>query len=345
MRIPRSRTLLSLAVGVAVAASSTSALAATKTTKAEKAAKATKTTTKATTNTKSSKPTTKATPASDTTVPAAAKSFPTIKIGSIPDQDPARISRQFGLVADYLASKTGRKVEFVPISDYPAAVSAFRIGDLDLVWFGGLTGVQAQKQVPQAKYIAQRDLDAKFKSVFIANKAARVPPIDTVLKLRFLKGLSFTFGSESSTSGRLMPQYFLDEAGVELQDLKGQPGFSGSHDKTIRLVEAGTFDAGALNKAVWDSNVARKTVDLDKVQVIFETPTYFDYHWLARPDFDDRFGAGAADSVKKAFLSLSPAVPAEAAILELFSAGSFIETNRANYNQIEKTAKALNLLS
>jgi phosphonate transport system substrate-binding protein len=273
------------------------------------------------------------------------KNAPTLKIGTIPDQDPAKLARQFGLVADYFAAKTGKKVEFVPVTDYAAAVTAFRVGDLDLVWFGGLTGVQAQKQVPGAAYLGQRDIDAKFKSVFIANTSARIPPIDTVLKLRFLKGLSFTFGSESSTSGRLMPQYFLDEGGVELQDFKGQPGFSGSHDKTIRLVEAGTFDAGALNKAVWDTAVTRKTVDLDKVRVIYETPTYFDYHWLARPDMDEKFGSGTTASLKTAILKLSPAVPAEAAILELFSAASFIETNRANYGQIEKTAKGLKLLT
>jgi phosphonate transport system substrate-binding protein len=276
---------------------------------------------------------------------AAPKNVPTIKIGTIPDQDPAKLARQFALVADYLSAKGGKKVEFVPVTDYAAAVTAFRVGDLDLVWFGGLTGVQAQKQVPDAGYLAQRDIDARFKSVFIANTSARIPPIDSVLKLRFLKGLSFTFGSESSTSGRLMPQYFLDEGGVELQDFKGQPGFSGSHDKTIRLVEAGTFDAGALNKAVWDTAVEKKTVDTEKVRVIFETPTYFDYHWLARPDMDSKFGSGTTAAMKSAILKLSPSVPAEAAILDLFSAKSFVETNKSNYGQIEKTAKGLKLLT
>jgi phosphonate transport system substrate-binding protein len=291
------------------------------------------------------KPTTTAAPTTAAPTTVAPKNVPTLKIGTIPDQDPAKLARQFALVADYLAAKSGKKVEFVPVTDYAAAVTAFRVGDLDLVWFGGLTGVQAQKQVPDAAYLGQRDIDAKFKSVFIANTSARIPPIDSVLKLRFLKGLSFTFGSESSTSGRLMPQYFLDEGGVELQDFKGQPGFSGSHDKTIRLVEAGTFDAGALNKAVWDTAVAKKTVDTEKVRVIFETPIYFDYHWLARPDMDSKFGSGTTAAMKSAILKLSASVPAEAAILDLFSATSFIETNKANYGQIEKTAKGLKLLT
>jgi phosphonate transport system substrate-binding protein len=270
---------------------------------------------------------------------------PTLRIGTIPDQDPAKITRQFGAVADYLKTKTGLDVKFVPVTDYNAAVTAFRVGDLDLVWFGGLTGVQAQKQVPQAIYVAQRDIDARFKSVFIANSSARIPPINNVGNLAFIKGLSLTFGSEVSTSGRTMPQFFLDEAGLDLSDFKGQPGFSGSHDKTIRLVESGAFEVGALNKAVWDSNVAAKTVDLEKVRVIYETPSYYDYHWLARPDTDERFGSGTAKKLKDAFLSLSKETPEGTNLLSLFGAGSFIETKQSNYGQIEKVGKRLGLLN
>jgi phosphonate transport system substrate-binding protein len=297
----------------------------------------------AATKAKAKKPTTTAAPVVVTTA-APKPNAPTLRIGSIPDQDPAKITRQFGLVADYLKTKTGLDVKFVPVTDYTAAVTAFRVGDLDLVWFGGLTGVQAQKQVPQAIYIAQRDIDARFKSVFIANTSARVPAINSVGNLAFLKGLSLTFGSEVSTSGRTMPQYFLDEAGLDLQDFKGQPGYSGSHDRTIRLVESGAFDVGALNKAVWDTAVANKTVDLDKVRQIFETPSYFDYHWLARPDTDERFGAGTAKRLKDAFLSLSKDTPEGTSLLGLFSAGSFIETKQSNYGQIEKVGKRLGLL-
>jgi phosphonate transport system substrate-binding protein len=295
-------------------------------------------TTKKTTTTK--KPA-KTTPA--TTV-APKKDVPTLKIATIPDQDPAKLQRQFALVSQYLAAKTGLKVEYVPVTEYAAAVSGYRIGDLDLVWFGGLTGVQGAKQLPGSIYVGQRDIDAKFKSVFIANSSFKAPTIDTVGKLTYVKGESLTFGSEISTSGRLMPQFFLDEAGLDLSDFKGQPGFSGSHDKTIRLVEAGTYTVGALNKAVWDSNVANKTVDTSKVRVIFETPSYFDYHWLARPETDKKFGAGTTAKLRAAILGLNKDVPEQKAILDLFSAQSFIDTKGDNYGQIEKTAKKLGLL-
>lgn len=274
-----------------------------------------------------------------------AKPKPTLRIGSIPDQDPAKIQRGFGLVAKFLESKLGQKVEFVPVADYTAAVTAFRVGDLDLVWFGGLSGVQAQKQVKDAIYVAQRDIDPKFRSVFIAGTDQRLPAINRVADLIFLKGLSMTFGSENSTSGRTMPQFFLDQAGLELSDFKGAVGYSGSHDKTIRLVESGAYEAGALNKAVWDSNVAAKTVNLDKVKVVFTTPTFFDYHWLARPDTDTKFGSGTAAKLRAAFLGVNKTSAEGKDVLDFFGAESFIETKNENYKDIERIAKRLGLIS
>ena len=127
-------------------------------------------------------------------------------IGAIPDQDPEKLQRRFGLLADYLEGELGVPVEYIPVTDYAASVTAFRVGDLDMVWFGGLTGVQARLQVDDAQAIIQRDIDEQFHSIFIANKDSGITPIEDISDLNQLAGHSFTFGSESSTSGRLMPQ-------------------------------------------------------------------------------------------------------------------------------------------
>ena len=92
-----------------------------------------------------------------------------LRISAIPDQKPEKLNRLYPLVAGELGRQLGVKVKYVPVVDYAAAVSAFRTGDLDLVWFGGLTGVQARLQKPGAKVIAQRDIDVAFHSIFIAN--------------------------------------------------------------------------------------------------------------------------------------------------------------------------------
>lgn len=260
-------------------------------------------------------------------------------IGAIPDQDPEKLQREYSKLANYLSETLEVPVEYQPVTDYAASVSAFRVGDLDMVWFGGLTGVQARLQVDGAEALVQRDIDEAFTSVFVVNSATGIDSISSVAELDVLKGRTFTFGSESSTSGRLMPQAFLSEAGVSLDDFEGEPGFSGAHDKTLELVEAGSFEAGALNSAVWHSRVEAGEVDLDKVTLLFETPPYHDYHWVIRPDLTERYGEDFPQRVVDAFLQLDASNPDHAEILDFFSAERFIVTKNDNYLQIEAVGR------
>lgn len=265
----------------------------------------------------------------------------TLSIGAIPDQDPQKLQRQYEKLAAYLEKELGVPVKYQPVTDYTAAVTAFKVGDLQLVWFGGLTGVQARLQVPGAEAIAQRDVDEKFQSVFIANKRSLITPFNDIADLQKLKDRTFTFGSESSTSGRLMPQYFLKQAGIKLEDFKGKPGFSGDHDKTIKLVEAATYEVGAVNKKVWEKRLASKEVDPNKVEAIWETPTYYDYHWVINPDVNKRYGADFVKKVQNAFLKLDPRVPEHKEVLDLLEAKKFISTQNSNYSQIEAVGREI----
>lgn len=266
-------------------------------------------------------------------------------ISAIPDQDPEKLGRLYPALAERLATLTGVAVTYRPVTDYSAVVRAFEIGDVDLAWVGGLTGVQARTRVPGAMALAQRDIDADFHSVFIAGPAAGIEPFTDAAGLQSLAGHSFTFGSETSTSGRLMPQHFMEQGGLELTALQGQPGFSGSHDATIEAVASGSFEVGAVNEQVWEAARTAGEVDLSQVVVLWRTPGYADYHWIVRPDLDTRLGAGSTTRVTDALLGLSADVPADAAILELFGATSFVPTDNASYDRIEAVARGLGLLA
>jgi phosphonate transport system substrate-binding protein len=267
---------------------------------------------------------------------------PVLRIGAIPDQNPEKLNRLYGLVADELSQQLGVTVTYVPVTDYTAAVSAFRTGNLDLVWFGGLTGVQASLQKPGAQMIAQRDIDAQFYSVFIANARSGLKPIQNQKGLTALKGKRFTFGSESSTSGRLMPQYFLGQAGVKLSDFAGgAPGFSGSHDATIALVQSGTYDAGAVNEQVWKSSLRSGKANRSKVVQIWRTPSYPDYLWLGQPNLDQRFGKGFSAKLRKAILSWRAADPEQKQILALFGAQQFTTVKAGEYKKIEQVGRQI----
>jgi len=272
----------------------------------------------------------------------AAEAQQVLRIGAIPDQNPEKLNRLYGLVADELSQQLGVKVSYVPVTDYAAAVSSFRTGSLDLVWFGGLTGVQASLQKPGAQMLAQRDIDAQFYTVFIANARSGIKPIQNQKGLVALKGKRFTFGSESSTSGRLMPQYFLAQAGVKLADFAGgAPGFSGSHDATIALVQSGTYDAGAVNEQVWKSNLRSGKANRSKVVQIWRTPSYPDYLWLGQPNLDQRFGKGFSAKLRQSIISWRATDPEQKQILSLFGAQQFTTVKPGEYKQIEQVGRQI----
>lgn len=258
------------------------------------------------------------------------------KIGAIPDQNAAFLQTGMEAVAKQLSEETGMKVEYVPSVDYAALVTGFQRGEIHLAWFGGLTSVQARNLVPDAESIVQRPRDAEFKSVFITQEGSGINT------LADLKGKSFTFGSESSTSGHLMPRFFLAEEGIDANtEFNGKPNFSGSHDTTYKLIESGSFQAGALNISVWEAAVKEGKVDTNKVKVFYTTPDYYDYNWTINSNVADEFGSDAKQKVKESLLSM-PGDTKE--ISDLFQTDKFIETKNENYGKIEKVAKELEII-
>jgi phosphonate transport system substrate-binding protein len=264
---------------------------------------------------------------------------PPLVIGGIPDQDVALLEERFDATADYLSEELGVPVRYQPSVDYTAVVTAFRNGDIMLGWFGGLTGVQARLETPGAHAVAQRPVDREFRSVFVAGADTEAEQVED------LAGSTFTFGSESSTSGHLMPRFFLTQAGIDPeQDFDGSPGYSGSHDKTWKLVETGSFDAGVLNATVWDSAVDEGRVDTDRVREVARTPPYVDYHWVVHPDLDEVYGAGTTDRVVETLLGMDEAGPQARRVLELFDATAFVPAEDDDYTAIERVARDLGLI-
>ena len=262
---------------------------------------------------------------------AAAQS--SLKVSAIPDENPSELLRKFAPLGKYLESKIGMKVEFVPVTDYGATVEALAAGKLDMVWYGGFTFVQARIRTGNAIPIVQREEDEKFKSVFITANPA-------ITKLADLKDKTFTFGSQSSTSGHLMPRFFLMENKLDPDKTFKRMAFSGAHDATAFQVAGGKVDAGALNISVWDKLVADKKVDTAKVKVFYTTPPYFDYNWTVRGDLDP----AVVKKLTDAFLALDPKNPAHAEILKLQRASKFVATKPENYKGIEQAARSAGLL-
>ncbi|CAK9891200.1 MULTISPECIES: putative selenate ABC transporter substrate-binding protein [Pseudomonas] len=262
-----------------------------------------------------------------------AQAADTLRVSAIPDEAPTELLRKFKPLGEYLEQKLGMKVEFVPVADYPAVVESLVANKLDMAWLGGFTFVQVHLKDPTATPLVQREQDAKFTSKFITANP-------DVKSLADLKGKTFAFGSISSTSGSLMPRYFMLKDGIKPETYFSRVAYSGAHDATAAWVQAGKADGGVLNASVWEKLVASGKIDTNKVKVFATTPSYFDYNWTVRGSLDPAL----KDKIKQAFLDLDPAKPADKAILDLQAASRFIETSPDNYKGIEEAARAAELL-
>lgn len=265
---------------------------------------------------------------------AAAAQQPVLRVSAIPDEAPTELLRKFKPLGDYLEKRLGMKVKFTPVPDYPATVEGLAGGHLDLVWFGGFTFVQARRRTGNAIPLVQREEDARFHSKFIAR------PGSGIQSLADLEGKSFAFGSPSSTSGHLMPRWFLLQAGIDPERDLAHVAYSGAHDVTAKWVESGKVDAGVLNESIWQSLLDQKRIDPSKVSVFATTPAYFDYNWTVRGDLAPELIA----RIKDAFLSLDGSRPEDRAILDLQRTRKFIETRPENYAGIEKAARSAGLV-
>lgn len=268
-------------------------------------------------------------------VPAQAQVF---TFTAIPDQDESKLEARFNAVGEYLEQELDVEVRYVPVKSYAAAVSAFRNNQVQLAWFGGLSGVQARARVPGSRALARGEEDQGFQSYFIAHESTGLMPGDNLDEA--LRGRTFTFGSKSSTSGRLMPEFHLrDQFGEAPDEIFERVGYSGNHSRTLRLVESGSYQVGALNYAVWERELAAGNIDTDAVEVIWETPGYLNYQWSIRGDVDERFGDGFVDRVQDTLLSMD-----DPDLLERFPRSGFVPVSNDDYAGLKQTAQSIGLI-
>jgi len=262
----------------------------------------------------------------------------TLTFTAIPDQDETQLRKRFGIVGKYLEKSLGVKVRYIPVKSYAAAVTAFRNDQVQLAWFGGLSGVRARGLVPGSQAVAQGAEDASFVTYFIAHASTGLKEAKTLPK--GIAGKTFTFGSKGSTSGRLMPEFYVRETfGKGPEKVFSRVGFSGDHSRTIALVQSGTYAVGAVNFQVWERELKEGKIDPKRVRIVWRTPPYPDYQWTVRGDVDKRFGAGFGDKIKASLLAMN-----DPKLLKVFPRKAFIPATNADYAPIEKTAKAIGLI-
>ena len=261
---------------------------------------------------------------------------PTLRFSAIPDQNTTELKEKFDPVAKYLSTSLGVPVEYIPATDYSASVKMFENEDILLAWFGGLTGVQARAQVPGARAIVQGKEDPEYFSYFIANADTGLERSDEFPSA--ISDFSFTFGSESSTSGRLMPQHFIETlSGKSFKEFLAKGfSFSGNHDKTCELVESGQVQVGALSYKTYEKRVAAGKTNPDICKIIWKTPTYADYNFTAHPRIEEIYGAGFTEKLQRALIGMT-----DPELLAAFPREALIEAKNEDFDRILELAKQL----
>lgn len=264
---------------------------------------------------------------------------PVLRFTAIPDQNTTQLEEKFRPLSAHLSRALRVTIDYLPARDYQAAVEMFVNGDVGLAWYGGLTGVQARDKVPGARAIAQGAADPEYYSYFIAHRDTGLSRSDTFPAE--IGKYSFTFGSEQSTSGRLMPEYFIRRnTGKSPQEFFEKPvGFSGSHDKTAELVASGQYQVGVINYKVYDQRVAENKTDPDVVRVIWQTPTYADYNWTARPDLDVSYGEGFTKRLTRALIDIE-----DPSLLAALPRERLVPASNQEYEGIRELAQQLGML-
>ena len=254
---------------------------------------------------------------------------------AIPDENTARLKERFDRVAEYLSGKLGIPVEYVPVKSYAASVAAFKNNEVQMAWFGGLSGVKARRGVPGSQAIAQGEEDLQFVTYFIANTSTGLTEGKEFPA--GIEGKTFTFGSKGSTSGRLMPEFFVRKHFERAPEaVFRRVGFSRDHSKTLALVQSGSYEVGALNYKVWENESKAGKVDTSKVRIIWKTPTYPDYNWSIRGDAEGVYGKGFVKKVQEALLSMK-----DPNLLDSFPRSRFIAADNSMYGPILETGTAI----
>jgi phosphonate transport system substrate-binding protein len=257
---------------------------------------------------------------------------PVLRVSMIPTTTADQMLRESEPLRAYLEHETGARVELTIPLNYAAVVEAFGAGKVDIAYFGGFTYVQAHKRF-DARPLVQRDRDQAFHSLLITQADS---PIGA---LADLAGKQLAFGDVNSTSGHLMPAYFLAKANVDPAVIKGAI-YTGGHDATALAVVNHKVDAGALDEAVYEKLVKDGKLDAAKLKVFYTTPPFFDYVWAARPALD----AQLADKFARAMLALDGRDPAQQKVLDLLQAKHYVAASDANYAPLREAATAAGLL-
>jgi phosphonate transport system substrate-binding protein len=262
----------------------------------------------------------------------AAQTRPKLRVSMIPTTDPGKMLRDGHALASYLEQETGATVDMTIPTNYAAVVEAMISDQVDIAHFGGFTFVQASARAG-AVPLVQREQDRAFHSLFITQ------PSSSIKSLADLNGHTFAFGDVNSTSGHLMPEYFMRQSKVDPAVIQ-KALYTGGHDATALAVANGKVDAGAMDENVYANMIKSGKITDQQVKVFWTTPPFLDYIWAARKGLDSKL----SDAFSNALLKLDAGNAAHKPMLDFLSASKYVRAKDSDYGPLRQAAKDAGLM-
>ncbi len=257
-----------------------------------------------------------------------------LRIGVLPNDNPAQLQRQFASLLEHLAATTGIETRLVVPASYKDAIRLFADREVDLAYFGGYTFVQAHTR-HQAQPLVMREVDTHFVSWFLTRPEFRN------LELADFHDKKIGFGSRLSTSGHLMPRHFLRQRWqIEPERHFAEILYSGALDKTLKMILDGEVDIGAVSSVIVKQMLSSGRIDQGDVHIVWETPPYPNYVWATQVDIDKDL----ENQLRDAFLGLEPNNAAHSRILQDLNAKWFLPSDKRDYEILAEVAGKLGLM-
>ena len=256
-----------------------------------------------------------------------------VRVGVLPDMSEGDLRRRYDPLLQYLSKQTGLDFTLFIPPDYEELLRLFGKGEIDLALFGGVTFVQAN-DLHQAEPLVMRDVDTRFISVFLVRHN------DPATELSDFEDKVLAFGNSLSTSGHLMPRYFLQQnKQIKPEDFFAQVIYSGAHDKTAYMVRDGEADIGAANAEIFDCMLRDGRLKPGDVRIVWQTPPYSDYVWAVHRHLNE----DVKTQLRDAYLQLDYNEEHHRRILTDLGAKSFLPAGIRQFQPLQQIAADLEL--
>lgn len=223
-----------------------------------------------------------------------------------------------------MEQKTGLKVTSYYAPDYAGVIEAMRFNKIQVAWYGNKAAMEAVDRANGEVFaqVMYADSTYGYHGLLITHKDSPYQSLDDVF--RNAKGINFGIGDPNSTSGFLVPTYYLFAQNNVDHRTAFKSVRNASHGANIQATLARQVDVATNNTEDMGKLESAKPELFAQLRVLWKSPLIPSDPFVWRKDLDPAVKA----KIKSFVLGYAKSDPAEKAILKnIYSYGGFRESD------------------